>query len=276
MAGQLRYHRAMQIAENDTYITPADTGRKLPFLSRVLPGPTLAFYPRFYWIVRRSGRRALRGRYGGNEWAESSCEVMRALEDVGVRFELTGMDNLRKVRGPVVLIGNHMSTLETMVLPCIIQPVREVTFIVKHSLIKTPVFGPVMRSRDPIVVGRVNPRDDFRTVMEKGTEKLSSGVSIIVFPQSTRSHEFSPEDFNTLGIKLAQRAGVPVLPIALKTDAWGIGRPVKDFGPIDRAKKVFMKFGEPMVIDGRGVEEHQKIIAFIRESLHTWSERREP
>lgn len=257
------------IAESDTYFT--DTHRRRSLFSKVFLSPKFMFYPQFFWIVWVNSRKAKRGVYGGTEWAESSFDVMRALENVGVRIEITGMDNMRKFDGPAVFIANHMSTLETMVLPCIIQPVKKTTFIVKTSLLTMPVFGHVMRSRDPIAVGRTNPREDLRTVLEEGFRRLQNGRSVIVFPQSTRSVEFRPEEFNSLGVKLAARAGVPVVPVALKTDAWGIGRYVKEFGPIDPRKVVHFSFGGPMIIAGRGAEEHEKVTAFIREKLDEWS-----
>jgi 1-acyl-sn-glycerol-3-phosphate acyltransferase len=188
-----------------------------------------------------------------------------------VRIEITGMNNIKRFGGPAVFIGNHMSTLETMVLPCIIQPVKEATFIVKKSLLTMPVFGHIMRSRDPVVVGRVNPREDLKTVLEEGVKRLKAGRSVIVFPQSTRSVVFDPEEFNSLGIKLASRAGVPVVPVALKTDAWGIGKHVKEFGPVDTGEKVHFAFGEPMTVAGRGVEEHQKVVRFIQQKIEEWS-----
>ena len=164
-----------------------------------------------------------------------------------------------------------MSTLETFILPCIIQPLKPVTFVVKESLVAARIFGPIMRSRDPIVVGRVSPREDLKTVLAKGTIKLEQGVSIIIFPQSTRAVVFNPDEFNTLGIKLAARAGVPVVPIALKTDAWGIGKLVKEFGPVDTRKRVHFAFGGPMKIEGRGAVEHQKVIDFIQNNLNKWA-----
>lgn len=257
------------IADSDTYITDPDRPRSL--FSKIFLSPQFMFYPQFFRIIWVNSRKAKRGLYGGREWAESSLDVMRALENVGARIEITGIANINKFEGPTVFIGNHMSTLETMVLPCIIQPLKETTFIVKESLLTMPVFGHVMRSRDPVVVGRVNPREDLKTVLEEGTKKLKAGRSIIVFPQSTRSVIFNPAEFNSLGIKLAVRAGVPVVPIALKTDAWGIGRYVKEFGPVDIRKKVHFAFGEPMKVEGRGTDEHERVIRFIQERLEVWS-----
>ena len=82
------------------------------------------------------------------------------------------MENITKPEEPVLFISNHMSTLETMIFPCIIAPTREVTFVVKESLVKHPLFGDVMRSRNPIVVGRTDPRKDFEAVMNGGMELL--------------------------------------------------------------------------------------------------------
>ena len=196
--------------------------------------------------------------------------VMHALENVGVTFEITGLHNIQRLEGPVVFIGNHMSTLETFVLPYIVQPLKPVTFVVKASLVNIPVFKHLLLSGDPIIVGRTNPREDLTTVLEEGTKKLKAGTSIIIFPQSTRSIVFNPEDFNTLGEKLAAKAQVQVIPFALKTDAWGVGKLVRDFGNIDNSKKVHFAFDEPIIIDGRVTKQHDGIIKFIQERLQEW------
>ena len=61
-------------------------------------------------------------------------------------------------------------------------------------------------------------------LMSKGVEHLKNGTSVIVFPQKTRAAEFNPEEFNSIGVKLAKRAGVPVQPLALDTSFWGRGK----------------------------------------------------
>lgn len=259
----------MPIADQDTYRTDPD--RRQTTLSKRLFSPKLMFYPRIFHIIWTNSRKAVRGDYDTAEWVKSSVDILRTLENAGVNIEITGMENIRKVDGPVVFIGNHMSLLETFLLPGIVQPVKPVTFIVKKSLLNTPVFGPIMRSREPVAVGRKNPREDMKTVLEEGGKRLAAGESIIVFPQSTRSTVFDPAKFNTLGIKLALRSGAPVIPLALKTDAWRTGRFIKDFGPLDTDKKVHFAFGGPMSITDRGADEHRWIIRFIQEKLREWS-----
>lgn len=182
--------------------------RTLSFLSRI--SPNLGFYAPMIWIVFKAGCNAMRNQYDGEAWTQSSEGIAHALESVGCRIEATGLEHFRSLEGPCVFIGNHMSTLETFVLPSMIQPWKDVTFVVKESLLKYPFFGPVLGSREPIVVGRSNPREDLVAVLEGGEARLKQGRSVIVFPQSTRSSVFDPAHFNTIGVKLAKRAGVPV------------------------------------------------------------------
>jgi 1-acyl-sn-glycerol-3-phosphate acyltransferase len=230
----------------------------------------LYFIYKYAKIVLITRKQAKSGVYDDKAWADSSYYIFRFIEKCGGRFHLSGMENIASAPEPVLFIGNHMSTLETMILPGIISPLRKVTFVVKESLVKHPLFGDVMRSRNPIVVGRTDPRKDFEAVMNGGMELLSKGISIIIFPQSTRSFEFRPEDFNSLGVKLAKKACVKVVPVALKTDFWGNGKFIKELGPIDRHKPIYIKFGKPFPVTGSGKEENQKIIGFIQSSLKDW------
>jgi 1-acyl-sn-glycerol-3-phosphate acyltransferase len=251
-----------------SYTTP-DKG-KHSLWERIIHCNRLYFTAKYAGIVFRTRKEAVRGIYDKKAWADSSFYIFRFIEKAGGKYCISGMENISKDPDPVVFIGNHMSTLETMVLPGLIAPHREVTFVVKESLVKHPLFGHVMRSREPIVVGRTDARKDFEVVMTKGHELLSKGISIVIFPQSHRSIEFKPEEFNSLGVKLAKKAGVKVVPIALKTDFWGQGKIIKELGPLNSKKTIYFKFGEPFPITGSGKAENQKIIEFIQSSLKLW------
>ena len=151
----------------------------------------LYFIYKYAIIIFRTRKEARQGIYVRMAWAVSSFYIFRFIEKAGGKFHISGMENIAKEEGPVVFIANHMSTLETMILPGIIAPHREVTFVVKESLVRHPLFCDVMKSRDPIVVGRSDPRKDFEVVMSGGQELLSKGISVIIFPQSTQGVLYS-------------------------------------------------------------------------------------
>ena len=255
--------------DHDVYRTACDVS----WFSRTFP--SFSFYRRFFWNVYRSSVKARRGLYGDREWSQTSYKVLKSLESVGIQVELRGVEHIRRLKTPCVFVANHMSMFETMVMPAIIRPVRPVTFVVKESLLRYPLFRHVLRTRDPIAVSRENPREDFKAMMHGGVERLDKGISVVVFPQTTRSLTFEGSQFNTIGVKLARRANVPVIPVALRTDAWGNGKWFKDLGQIDPNKKVHIAFGEPIAIHDRGVDEQAAIVDYIHDKLSQWNSDRD-
>lgn len=260
----------LTLGDGDSYKTAP---RKTSWLCRTFPTPN--FYRQFWWNVYCSSLKAKRGKYDDQEWSESSHRVLDSLESVGVKIEISGRDHIRSLNTPCVFVGNHMSMLETIILPCVIRPIRRVTFVVKQSLMEYPVFRHIVGSRNPIAVSRDNPREDLKTVMQGGIERLANGTSIVVFPQTTRADHFDPSTFNSIGIKLALRAKVPVVPVALVTNAWGNGKWVKDLGPISPDKTVRFAFGPPIQVTDRGTEQQQQVVDFIQKQLGEWGVRTE-
>lgn len=241
---------------------------ELSFWARYFP--SFSFYLSFFFIVLRASRTAKKGAYSDEIWVKDSHEVLEALERNGVRLEVSGVENVKNVQGPVVIIGNHMSMMETLLLPGFIQPIKPITFVVKESLLNYPVFKHIMRSRNPIALTRTNPRQDLKTVMTEGVDRVKNSISIIVFPQTTRSHSFDPAQMSSIGVKLAKKAGATVIPLALKTDCWENGKRFKDFGRLNTAKTAHFAFGQPLTIEGKGDEEQELINTFIRSHLEKW------
>jgi 1-acyl-sn-glycerol-3-phosphate acyltransferase len=243
--------------------------RKVSAFARAFP--SLSFHPRLIRSVFRASANAKRGGYGDRAWAEHSLYLMRSLESVGVQFEITGIEHLQNVGTACVIAGNHMSTLETAVLPAIIQPILPVTFVVKQSLIDYPVFKHIMRARHPIAVTQTDPRHDLKLMMVEGPARIKSGVSVLVFPEGRRTPVFDPARYNSIAVKMAHRADAPIVPLALYTNAWGLGRgKLNDFGPIDPAQKVRFAFGAPFRITGRGADANGRLIEFVTEHLEHW------
>lgn len=238
------------------------------WLARRLPG--LFLYTRIILVVLAASRRCSKNTYTLDKIIAGSTRILRTLERIGADVFVENMSAFIDLKGPCVFVANHMSALEAFILPCFIMPYRKITFVVKKSLTQYPILKHAINSLHPIVVDRKNPRKDLRAVIDQGFNCLKQNISVLIFPQTTRSLHFDPAQFNTLGIKLAKKSHLPIVPIVVKTDVWGIGRRFKDFGKIDPSKPVRMAFGDPVHVTGNGKQEHQEILSFIGNTLRNW------
>lgn len=253
----------------DAYDTPESMRKSM--LYRLSLGSRWYFYLNNFGIFARTGRCGRRGWLDKERQIYYSNKNFRLVEKCGGRIHLRGLENLRDVSGePVVLIGNHMSLLETALFHAVAREYLDFTFVIKQSLLTVPFFRDIMRSLGAIPVGRENPRDDLRAVLGDGKKVLESGRSIIIFPQSTRSETFDAAKFNSIGIKLAKSAGVRVLPFALKTDFLGNGKYLRDMGPVRPKRGVYFEFAPARAVEGNGQALQQEIIGFIQSRLASW------
>jgi 1-acyl-sn-glycerol-3-phosphate acyltransferase len=256
------------ISAGDSYETPGGIPRRAT--EYLLLGSRWSPYFSFFVVVLRSRALAVAGLYDDEAWTRSSLDIVRGLESCRARFHIDGLDNIRKLTGPAVFVSNHMSTLETVVLPALICPFKPTTFVVKRTLVTGKIWGPIMRSRDPILVGRIDPKADLEAVLGEGRRILSSGRSVVVFPQGTRTKIFDPAKFNSIGAKLAARAGVPAIPVAVKTDYWGNSKVFRGFGPVHRDRPIHVGFGPIIPVQGGGKSAHAQILAYVEGRLREW------
>lgn len=264
----MRKYPLPDIANDDAYRTPPE--RRERALRGWLAGTPLRLYTRYVFLVVWSGIMFLIGRDPQEMVTLQSRRVMRITEKNGADFGISGLSRFHKKHGPYVFACNHMGSLDVNALPGLVASRTPMTFVVKTGLLKTPFFGKVLRRLRAIPVDRRHPGEDLLAVLEKGSQTLAEGVSVILFPEGTRHRSFRPSRFNSLAVKLAVKAGVPVVPVALKTDFWGNGKKIKDFGPVRPEEPVRIEFGDPVRPVGRGREEHRRIVDFITEKLRSW------
>lgn len=262
----------------DSYDTPEDFPQSRLF--KLMFGSRWYFYAVNFGVFCRTGRCGQLGKLDGEAQIRFSSMNLRLTESCGSRVHVRGREHLRAVAGkPVVLMGNHMSLLETGVFHAVAREYVDFAFVVKDSLMRVPYFKDILKAIGNIPVERKNPREDLKVVLSEGKRLLSEGKSLIVFPQSTRTEFLDPEKFNSLGVKIAKAAGVPVVPFALKTDFLTQGKGVfRDLGPVHPGRHTWFEFGPAMEITGNGQEQLQKSIEFIQGRLDEWfkHESREP
>jgi len=128
----------------------------------------------------------------------------------GVKLEITRL--APDPAGPAVYASNHESALDIWALFIAIR--RNVRFLAKKELFDLPVFGWYLRMARFVEVDRRNHTRAIAS-LEKGAEIVRDGVSLVVFPEGTRSADGSILSFKKGPFVLASRAGVPVVPIAV-------------------------------------------------------------
>jgi 1-acyl-sn-glycerol-3-phosphate acyltransferase len=110
----------------------------------------------------------------------------------------------------------------------------EMKWLSKAELFKIPVLGWLMRLAGDIPVDRGNPRSAAEAMVHC-KEILKEKVSVIIFPEGTRSETEEMLPFKDGAFRLAIDAGVPILPLAvsgaataLRKHDWRFGRSIAE------------------------------------------------
>jgi 1-acyl-sn-glycerol-3-phosphate acyltransferase len=129
----------------------------------------------------------------------------------GIRLNLQGLENLQKDQA-YILVSNHSSLLD---IPGIISacplPVR---FMAKKSLTWVPVFGWLLYLAGHILINRESVRSALKS-LKKASSLLRDGISIVVFPEGTRSPDGGVKEFKRGAFLLAQQAKFPIVPVSI-------------------------------------------------------------
>ncbi len=126
----------------------------------------------------------------------------------GVRYDIQGLEHIPKT--PVVALSTHQSAWETIFLYYQLSPVCP---ILKKELLKIPFWGWAMRLQKPIAIDRSKPREAGRSLLVQGKARLNDGLSVVIFPEGTRSPVGTIKAFSRGGAKLAVSAKATALPV---------------------------------------------------------------
>jgi 1-acyl-sn-glycerol-3-phosphate acyltransferase len=136
----------------------------------------------------------------------------------GLRWTVEGAEHI-PATGPVVLASNHVSYLDPLTLAWVAdRRGRHVRFLAKAELFDKRGLGPLLRAAHQIPVqrGKVEAGD----ALHAAVAALEQGECVAVFPEGTISQDLEPMAGKSGTARLAQRAGVPVVPVGL----WGTHR----------------------------------------------------
>lgn len=134
----------------------------------------------------------------------------------GLRFTITGAEHVPSTGGAVMVI-NHTGYMDFTYAGFAARPARRyVRFMAKDSVFTHRVSGPLMRSMKHIPVDRSAGAASYANAVRY----LRFGEIVGVFPEATISRSFELKAFKNGAARMAQEAGVPMLPVVM----WGSQR----------------------------------------------------
>ncbi len=139
--------------------------------------------------VRRRSIAAIRTLWGRWLWATQPCwdRHIEGLEHVGP--------------GPYVIVANHRSVID---IPCLVGLGPPITVVAHSRLFAVPVLGRLVRWSGQVDTAEFDSR---------ARAALAAGVSVLVFPEGTRSSG-AVGRFQTGAFRLAKETGTPLMPVA--------------------------------------------------------------
>ncbi len=130
----------------------------------------------------------------------------------GVTVEIKGTENLLK-DSPQILASNHKGAFDILALQAFI-PIQ-FRWVAKKSLFKIPIIGWSMSLAGYVSIDREKAGSAYKSI-ERAAEKVKKGMSVLIFPEGTRSSTGSLLPFKRGGFLLAIKSGVPIIPVSIR------------------------------------------------------------
>jgi 1-acyl-sn-glycerol-3-phosphate acyltransferase len=170
--------------------------------------PTIAVYTIVLGLASITSSLFDRRGYFGHACARAWSWLI--LATTGVEVTVHGLERL--VRGKTyVFVANHQSIYD---IPCLFWNIPfQLRIIAKESLGRFPMLGPHLKRTGHMLVDRRKP--DQAGIFGWASRLTSNGLSLIVFPEGTRSRDGMLGKFKGGSIMLAMQAGLPLVPISV-------------------------------------------------------------
>jgi 1-acyl-sn-glycerol-3-phosphate acyltransferase len=158
---------------------------------------------------------------------------------------------------PYVFMANHASSLDIWAVFRAVP--RRIRMIAKKQLARIPLFGWAMWAGRFIFIDRQNGVAARRSIDEAG-RRIHDGDSVLIFPEGTRTRDGTLGPFKKGGFHLAVKAGVPIVPVALR----GTRELMPRGSLLLRSGTITVVIGEPIPTVGLSEEERANLYERVR------------
>lgn len=179
-------------------------------------------------VVTRSGEAAMQAYM--RAWARLVLGGVRRI--CGISWRVVGAGNLPA--GPALIASRHQSAFDTIVWFLLVPaPAPTPAYVLKRELTRIPLIGRYCEGLGLIAVDRDGGSSAMRALLRGGDAAVRAGRAIVIFPEGTRAPPDRMLPLQPGVAALAQRTGLPVIPVATDSGRlWGRRAFVKNPGTI--------------------------------------------
>src|SRR4030043_1163381 len=176
-----------------------------------------------------------------------------------VKVKIEGMENLQG-KGPYIFMSNHQGSYDIFALLGHLP--YQFKWLAKKELFSIPFFGWVMAAAGYISIDREGTRDTVEA-MNKAARKIRDGMSVVIFPEGSRSPDGSIQPFKKGGFTLAIKSKVPIVPIAISGS--------REIMPKERLTaapgEIRIRMGRPIETIQHSMKDRKDLMEKVRETI---------
>jgi len=208
----------------------------------------------FAFITYPFDRRGKVGHYYARLWGKTALLANR------VKVKIEGIEHLMNGKGPYIFMSNHQGSYDIFALLGHLP--YQFKWLAKKELFSIPFFGWTMAAVGYISIDRGGTRDTVGA-MNEAAQKIRDGMSVVIFPEGSRSPDGSIQPFKKGGFTLAIKSRVPIVPIAISGS--------RDIMPKDRltaaSGEIRVFVDRPIEIQELSLRDRESLMKRVRETI---------
>lgn len=182
-----------------------------------------------------------------------------ALMACNVRVNVEGIEYI-KGEGPYVFMSNHQGSYDIFSLLAHLP--FQFKWLAKKELFSIPILGWAMAAAGYISIDREGTRETVEA-MNEAARKIHDGMSVVVFPEGSRSRDGSIQPFKKGGFTLAIKAKVAIVPIAIS----GSREIMPPEGLSAASGEIRIRIGHPIGTEKYSIKDRQRLMEKVRETI---------
>lgn len=183
----------------------------------------------------------------------------------GVKLTVKGFENIPKDKA-VLYIGNHRSYFDIVITYSLCPGLTG--YVAKKEMEKIPLLSTWMKYLHCLFLDREDMKEGLKTILT-GIDYIKHGISICIFPEGTRNSGDKMLPFKEGSLKMADKTGCPVIPMAL-TNTRDI---FENHFPKIKKTHVILEYGAPIYPKELSKEDKKFLGAYTQKKIQEMYEK---